>query len=304
MRTRTRCNIRKIGTMILWPLLYLACEENLRYDLEENGDHNYKGRTFPFHTLWGGGRRPEMYYRSELVSLIDSSLLQNFSQESPNRELFERICHVCSFMCAHDPRERKIVPESFVSATEQCLNYLNTGNLQLPEMSIIANPGFDSTFDHVCKFIDTFCASGHFRGSATVLRYDSISRDIKFTFQLQQNLASRTVQYAKSRDQDWLFVNQNPDQVCHFPLTYEDCLTPDYFVLPPQEFVSGSAQPRAIFLPRDKFCCSMDRTRGGMFEPAFLTLLTQREWFTVFQYKHHGQSPWIIKLVMLIIYRI
>ncbi len=27
-----------------------------------------------------------------------------------------------------------------------------------------------------------------------------------------------------------------------------------------------------------------------------LTLLTQRDWFTVFRYERPGQSPWIIKL--------
>lgn len=45
------------------------------------------------------------------------------------------------------------------------------------------------------------------------------------------------------------------------------------------------------------FCYGM--LADGMFDVQHLTLLTQRDWFTVFRYERPGQSPWIIKCVAL-----
>jgi serine/threonine protein kinase len=298
-----------IGTMILWPLLYLTCEDNLRQDFDEDGDHNYGGRMFPFEAVWGS-KRASAYDRSKCLSVIKLSLQDKFSPASPDLQLFERMCHICSFMCSHDPKDRKMRPEAMQSAAEQCLSFLLTGTdkTQLPLTPIIAGPiagpTTDTTFDPVCKFIDTFCASGHFRGSAEVVRDDAGYRQLKFKFHLEHS-TSRTVTYRKSPDQDWLFVNENPGPVSDFfsgSLTYDDCLTPDYFVLP-QELVPGTARPRAIFLPRNKFCYGMDESRGGMLNPARLTLLTQRDWFTVFRYERPGQQPWIIKWAVRAIHR-
>jgi hypothetical protein len=282
--------------MILWPLLYLACEDNLRKDFDEDGDHRYGGRMFPFEAVWGSSRA-SAYERSKLRGVIKRSLLDKFSQASPNVQLFERMCDICSFMCAHDPKDRKMRPDAVQSAAEQCLNYLNTGDTQLPQTPIAASATSDATFDPVCKFIDTFCASGHFRGSAEVVSDEDTHRQLKFTFH-HEHSTHRTVTYVKSRDQDWLFVNERPGPVSDFlsgSLTYDDCLTPDYFALPPQHLVSGTARPRAIFLPRNKFCHGMHDSAGGMLDPARLTLLTQRDWFTVFRYERHGQQPWIVK---------
>lgn len=282
------------GTMILWPLLYLACENHLRKDFDAKGDHKFANRLFPFASLWGNDQgRPEIYGRAKLVKLIQNVLLDQFSEESPDRMLFERMCHICGFMCAHDPKERKIAPDSFLSATEQCLNFLDSA--RLPKMPITAAPGVDSTFDPVCKFIDNFCASGHFRGSSQVVSKTDSLRKINFKF---ADFAPRDVEYENSPEKNWLFVNRKPSPVSGGPLTFEDCLTPDYFVLPPKEFVFGNAQPRAIYLPRNKFCLGKDSSADGMFDPAFLTLLTQRDWFTVFRYERPDHSPWIIKLVL------
>jgi hypothetical protein len=282
--------------MILWPLLYLACEDNLRKDFDEDGYHRYVGRMFPFEEVWGSSRA-SAYDRSKCFGVIKRSLQDKFSQASPDVQLFERMCHICSFMCAHDPKDRKMRPEALQSAAEQCLNYLHTGDTQLPQTPVIASPTSDATFDPVCKFIDTFCASGHFSGSAEVVSDDAEYRQIKFTFHLEHS-THRTVTYAKSPHQDWLFVNEKPGPVSDLfsgSLTYDDCLTPDYFALPPQQLVPGTARPRAIFLPRNKFCIGMDDSMGGMLNPAHLTLLTQRDWFTVFRYERPGQQPWIIK---------
>jgi hypothetical protein len=288
----SQCNVLITGTMILWPLLYLACEQHLRCDIDEKGNHKFLNRFFPFASLWGNDQgRPEIYSRPKLVELIQRLLLGTFPKESPDRMLFEKICHICGFMCAHDPKERKIVPDISVSATEQCLNFLDFA----PKMTIVAAPRVDSTFDPVCKFIDNFCASGHFRGSAKVLKKTARWREIRFQF---ADFGPRTVEYESSPERNWLFVNRKPGRVPDGSFKEDDCLTPDYCVLPPQEFVFGDVQPRAIFLPRNKFCSGMDSSTSGMFDPAFLTLLTQRDWFTVFRYERPNHSPWIIKSVM------
>jgi hypothetical protein len=286
--------------MILWPLLYLACERNLREDLGSKDKH--KRRMFPFDDLWENKEgRPQTYDRAELLGLIKISLQEKFSPASPNRELFERMCHICSFMCAHDPKERKMLPESSVSATEQCLNFLQTGNPQPPKM-LAATPAVTAAFDPVCKFIDNFCASGHFRGSSKVISKTARWRHILFQF---ADFLPRNVEYVESPAKNWLFVNRNPEPVSGAPLTFEDCLTPDYLVLPPPEFVFGHAQPRAIFLPRNKFCFGIDSSADGMFDPKFLTLLTQRDfWFTVFRYERPDHPPWIIKSVPCVCHRI
>ena len=250
---------------------------------------------FPFDDLWENKEgRPRTYDRAKLLGLIKISLQEKFSRESPDRELFERMCHICSFMCAHDPNERKMRPESSVSAAEQCLNVLNSDNVQL-QQALVATPAAAAAFDPVCKFIDSFCASGHFRGSSKVVSEIDQWRKINFKF---ADFAPRDVEYENSPEKNWLFVNRKPSPVSGGPLTFEDCLTPDYFVLPPKEFVFGNAQPRAIYLPRNKFCLGKDSSADGMFDPAFLTLLTQRDWFTVFRYERPDHSPWIIKLVL------
>jgi hypothetical protein len=277
--------------MILWPLLYLAVERNLREDLGTKDKS--RRRMFPFDDLWENKEgRPVTYDRAKLLGLIKISLQEKFSPASPNdRELFERMCHICSFMCAHDPNERKMQTESSVSAAEQCLNFLNTGNVQL-QQALVATPAAAAAFDPVCKFIDNFCASGHFRGSSKVVSYTARWRKIHFKF---SDFAPRDVEYENSPEKNWLFVNRNPVPVSGVPLTFEDCLTPDYLVLPPQELVFRKAQPRAIFLPRNKFCSGIDSSTEDMFDPACLTLLTQRDWFTVFRYERPNHPPWIIK---------
>jgi len=88
--------------------------------------------------------------------------------------------------------------------------------------------------------------------------------------------------YEQSGSQSWLFVNGAASipkfRDAQFKgLTYEDCLTPDYCVLPCACcHVHSSIQPRAIFLPRNKFCRGADGTVAGMFDVSRLTLLTQR----------------------------
>jgi hypothetical protein len=290
--------------MILWPLLYLACQANFERDFDVLPEklHDYAGRLFPFHVVWRNNQEnPMPYDRGVLVALIKDALLDKFS--SPHCDIFERICHICGFMCAHDPKDRKMVPQSPLTATEQCLHYLVTGSAVAaaaippnapqtpPEHNLdLAPPSMHETFDPVCKFIDNFCASGHVRGTATVLAKTHHWQQLKFSSK------AATVDYDRmSPEQSWLFANRNPDpRPLTSALTFKDCLTPDYCVLPSQQLVHGPACPRLIFLPRDKFCSGAG-SDAGMFDVAQLTLLTQTDWFTVFRYERLGHSPWIIK---------
>jgi hypothetical protein len=105
--------------------------------------------------------------------------------------------------------------------------------------------------------------------------------------------------------QSWLFVIRQNDPIPRndfLAMTYANCLTPDYCVLPTPSHVhaaaAAAAPPRAIFLTRNKFCCGADSSVPGMFDVERLALLTQRDWFTVFRYERPGQPSWIVKLVV------
>jgi hypothetical protein len=298
----------------------LACEQNFAADFDATGDHNFVGRLFPFTLLWAS-TRPKEYDRGLFVerdvskdpnaryslgSLIFEKLLKPFSAQAATREdkvLFERICYVCSFMCAHDPQDRKIDPKSPLSASQQCLDFLENRHAQLQRPSIDLEPS-GVVFGPVCKFIDNFCASGHYRGTARVLRRTDRWRQVQF--QIAGQLSARTADYHQSSKpgQSWLFVFRENDPIPRNDfqaMTYANCLTPDYCVLPAPAQVHSAvaAQPRAIFLPRNKFCCGADSSVPGMFDVERLALLTQRDWFTVFRYEKPGQPSWIVKLAVL-----
>jgi hypothetical protein len=283
--------------MILWPLLYLACHDNLQKDFDgQHGIHQYGERLFPFKILWqndpNGVDYPREYTRAALERLVKCALLDQFPAQHPDRALFERICHVCSFMCAHDPKDRKMLQQSPLSATEQCFNYLVSGDPTAYAGAAAAPPALipaaDTTFDAVCQFIDNFCASGHIRASAQVVNATDGYRKIAFS-----SRPSLPVEYRVSPEKCWLFLNTNPDPTPHLPLLkFEDCQRPDYCVLPTRDHVPD---PRAIFLPRNKFCMRVQDEEGGMLDVARLTLLVQSDWFTVFRYERPGGVPWIIK---------
>jgi hypothetical protein len=107
--------------MILWPFLYLACEANFERDFDAMPERNhvYAGRLFPHDLLWGNNRNePVPYDRGALVALIKRVLSDKFSASSPHGDIFERICHICVFMCAHDPKDREMLPQSPVSVCD------------------------------------------------------------------------------------------------------------------------------------------------------------------------------------------
>jgi serine/threonine protein kinase len=86
-----------VGTLILWPMLFWACEKNLAQSMKDNAQH---GRKFPFQALWGGSD-PKAFSQDDLQLLIKSNLLDKF----PNNcdfDTFERICEILSKMSVHD----------------------------------------------------------------------------------------------------------------------------------------------------------------------------------------------------------
>jgi hypothetical protein len=98
---------------------------------------------------------------------------------------------------------------------------------------------------------------------------------------------------------EWLFVRARIDNIPCAELSFEDCLVPDFYVKPLQSQVHGNTAPRSIFLPRNFFCYGVgahSHQVPALFDISHLTLLIQREWFTVFRYVKPGHhSPWIIK---------
>jgi hypothetical protein len=202
----------------------------LRKDYRKDGKHAFSARLFPFDVLWGNDRNtPMIYDRSKLTTLISSALLDKFPQSSPDRAVFETMCHILGFMCAHDPLQRKMDAQSPLSATEQCFNYLCSGNAQSGDAAAACASfsSVDQTFDPVCKFIDNFCASGHHRGGKIkVSQKTDRWRRIVFSRKTQP------VEYERvSPEQSWLFLNRNAVPHAQIPLTYEDCMTPDYYVV-------------------------------------------------------------------------
>jgi hypothetical protein len=168
-------------------------------------------------------------------------------------------------------------------------------------------PCVDASFNYVCKFVDNFCASGHFRGSAEVT-IELQGVNISFTFENPQNQNTtssyKRLQPAASWPQclfrcpEWLLVRHGADaSVPQSALTYTDCLTPDFYVQPLHSHVRGNVQPRGIFLPRNLFCYGIGQGHllPGMLDVSSLSLLHQSEWFTVFRYEMFSGKNIIIK---------
>ena len=94
------------------------------------------------------------------------------------------------------------------------------------------------------------------------------------------------------------FVRKDISDIPKCALTYQNCITPDFYVQPPQAQVHGLTRPRAIFLPRNLFCFGIDSDHPqlpGMLDISNLTVIAQRDWFTVFRYHKPGNLPFIIK---------
>jgi serine/threonine protein kinase len=82
-----------VGTLILWPMLFWACKENLDQCVKDNF---LLGRKFPFQALWGD-TDPQAYTQERLQSLIKSNLLDKFPK-NVDFHTFERICEILSKM--------------------------------------------------------------------------------------------------------------------------------------------------------------------------------------------------------------
>jgi serine/threonine protein kinase len=79
-----------LGTLILWPMLFCASQENL-----DKCAHPI-GRKFPFQALWGSST-PQAFTQERLQSLIQSNLLDKFPKNG-DFDMFERICEILSKM--------------------------------------------------------------------------------------------------------------------------------------------------------------------------------------------------------------
>ncbi len=174
-------------------------------------------------------------------------------------------------------------------------------------------------FDHVSKFIDTFCASGSvfadydvkplgkdkkvdFNGdlsvtvlgktNITTLAYDSRS-------QKWMNMPISFVRQSKEDKRDWLYVNEKSlrhDGLLHDGVVgagqaarryierlHDTPEFPDYFVCPEPSTGGG------FFLPVNKFSFAM-KENEGMLDADRLNLVTYGVWFTVFRYTPYSSS--------------
>ena len=80
-----------VGTMVIWPLLFWACRNNLGTSTKQSN------RKFPFPPGY-----PASFEQTHLKALIDTHLLKRFEAIHPNdKRRFETICQVLEKMCAH-----------------------------------------------------------------------------------------------------------------------------------------------------------------------------------------------------------
>jgi hypothetical protein len=196
--------------------------------------------------------------------------------------------------CAPNPVERW--------SAQECLTHLSA----IPVVSVTSVPAVDASFDCVCKFINKFCASGHHRGTAEVTSAPQNPEiSVSFTFEKPIKAVYENLRPKESwperlfRFPEWLLVRKDiGPRAIPSALTYQECLTPDFYVLPLQSHVLGNVCPRAIFLPRNLFCFGIvvQPQFPGLLDVANLTLLFQSEWFTVFRYQFSATESWIIKL--------
>jgi hypothetical protein len=169
----------------------------------------------------------------------------------------------------------------------------------------VAAPAVHASFNCVCKFVDKFCASGHFRGSAEVT---IVPQGVTISFTFEHPPYQNTASYERLQPEaswpqclfrcpEWLLVRKSIGPIPKSALTYTECLTPDFYVQPLHSHVRGNVQPRAIFLPRNLFCYGIGQGHllPGMLDVSTLTLLYQSEWFTVFRYEMFPGKNIIIK---------
>jgi serine/threonine protein kinase len=84
-----------LGTMIIWPMLFWACPDNLKTDLKTQ---NQLGRKFPF-----PGPDPDLFTQEILKDLIQRHLLDRFPKDHTttqlDKDLFKLICDILEKMC-------------------------------------------------------------------------------------------------------------------------------------------------------------------------------------------------------------
>ncbi len=78
--------------IVIWELLFLACEDNVKLH-PESEPVNLGARRFPFEKL-GWQRHMMPYDQHQLRALIQDNLLDKFPEPHPQRLLFERICSI------------------------------------------------------------------------------------------------------------------------------------------------------------------------------------------------------------------
>lgn len=87
------------GTMILWPMLFWACVENLKKN-KFNGQGKeinfFVGRKFPFPPSYD--KQPETFSQADLQKLIKENLVDKF-HDSQRQSLFNKMCDILEKMC-------------------------------------------------------------------------------------------------------------------------------------------------------------------------------------------------------------
>jgi serine/threonine protein kinase len=92
-----KSDVWAVGTLILWPMLFWACEKNLQQSMKQNVQH---GRSFPFQELWAN-TDPQAFSPEDLELLIKSKLVDKFPNNG-DFDTFERICEILLNMSVRD----------------------------------------------------------------------------------------------------------------------------------------------------------------------------------------------------------
>jgi serine/threonine protein kinase len=90
------------GTMILWPMLFWACPDNLKknkYNAHGQIVNLFASRKFPFPPSYD--KHPEQFSQADLHKLIKDKLVDKF-QDSQRQSRFKKICDILAKMCAFE----------------------------------------------------------------------------------------------------------------------------------------------------------------------------------------------------------
>jgi hypothetical protein len=331
-------------------MLFWGCEENLKQSTK------LIDRFFPFDLLKDNKHDHQKlktaFPLEKFKQVVQQVLRNNYpaAQGTPECNQFNQLCNIFEFMCAEKRLKRYLflflcdylcfrsapspsdrlpaarclgmLNEAFPSATAAAAD-ADAANAAADADAAAARPQPHalSTFNHLSKFIDSFCASGSIQVDYDVRKIPDDKQPVGSHFEVRQAWDRLNITTAKYNPKlkRWTpgpmhFVMNEPQQLTHMdqqPWLYvhkessrydgipdgradgslqrrfdrlKDSIEyPDYFVCPDSDIERG------FFLPVNKFSYGF-KLGESMLDADRLELVRHGDWFTVLRYKPQASS--------------